>query len=126
MHRVGAGRGRPDGDDAAFAIGEPAIEEVLDRQPIDHAEAGHRGHSVPVDLPADLHRRLVETARAEGATLFMVLQAALAVTLATTVAFVVSVIRRKAVPEGVERMRAERKARVSTMAGRPSGGPIQI
>ncbi|MFJ1764720.1 amino acid adenylation domain-containing protein [Amycolatopsis sp. NPDC088138] len=45
------------------------------------AVASYRGGEVPVELDAVLHRRLVELARSAGCTLFMVLQAALAVLL---------------------------------------------
>ncbi|SEN21075.1 non-ribosomal peptide synthase domain TIGR01720/amino acid adenylation domain-containing protein [Paracoccus alcaliphilus] len=46
------------------------------------AIASHRGAHCPLDLPADLHRQLAQLASAHGATLFMVLEAALAATLA--------------------------------------------
>ncbi|MBP0455873.1 AMP-binding protein, partial [Kitasatospora sp. RG8] len=52
--------------------------------PADHprpAVASHRAHQVALDLPADLHAKLLGVAREHGATLFMTLQAALAVTL---------------------------------------------
>ncbi|MEU3233743.1 condensation domain-containing protein, partial [Nocardiopsis alba] len=57
--------------------------EVLDL-PLDRPRPSvpsHRGESVALDVGVDLRARLEEVARAHGCTLFMVLQAALAVTL---------------------------------------------
>ncbi|MEV7597960.1 amino acid adenylation domain-containing protein [Kitasatospora sp. NPDC089797] len=45
------------------------------------ARAGHRGAEVGLELPADAHARLAELARADGASLFMAVQAALAALL---------------------------------------------
>src|SRR5205085_149396 len=45
------------------------------------AAASHRGHVVPLNLDAAPHRGLLTAAAAEGATLFMALQAALAALL---------------------------------------------
>src|SRR6266536_928090 len=46
------------------------------------AVPSYRGREVPVDIPAELHRQLATLARSHGVTLFMVLQAGLAVLLA--------------------------------------------
>ncbi|WP_416986776.1 amino acid adenylation domain-containing protein, partial [Streptomyces sp. T028] len=45
------------------------------------AEASYRGHTTPLDIPADVHDELAALARKQGVTLFMVVQAALAVLL---------------------------------------------
>ncbi|MFF8196788.1 condensation domain-containing protein, partial [Streptomyces bobili] len=45
------------------------------------AVAGFRGHTVPLSVPAEVHARLVEIARESDATMFMMIQAALATLL---------------------------------------------
>ncbi|HEY5985399.1 MAG TPA: amino acid adenylation domain-containing protein, partial [Streptosporangiaceae bacterium] len=43
--------------------------------------ASHQGHAAPLNVPAALHKQLAAVARSNGVTLFMVIQAALAVLL---------------------------------------------
>ena len=45
------------------------------------AVPSYRGHGAPLEVPAGLHEQLAALARAHGVTLFMVVQAALAVLL---------------------------------------------
>ncbi len=43
VQRIGAGLRRPDRDLPALAEGQAAGEEILDRKPVDDAQARHRG-----------------------------------------------------------------------------------
>ncbi|MEU5002655.1 amino acid adenylation domain-containing protein, partial [Streptomyces sp. NPDC021622] len=45
------------------------------------AVASYRGATVPLEIPADLHHDITELAQADGASVFMVVQAALAILL---------------------------------------------
>ncbi|QIY68641.2 condensation domain-containing protein [Streptomyces sp. RLB1-33] len=64
---------------AALAGVPEELELPFDRsRPV---TASYRGHTVPFELSADLHRALADVARTQGVTLFVVLQAALAVLL---------------------------------------------
>ncbi|MGQ4485547.1 amino acid adenylation domain-containing protein [Streptomyces sp. SAS_281] len=87
QHRLLGDAGDPDSLAARQAAfwqealrGAPGLLDLpLDRpRP---AVPSHRGASVPFDLPAPAHAALVRLARTAGCTPFMVLQAALAVTL---------------------------------------------
>ncbi|ROP35963.1 non-ribosomal peptide synthetase [Saccharothrix texasensis] len=71
--------------DAQLAFWREALDDLPHRVPLplDHPRTagGGAGGLVDVRLDADLHRALLDVARAHGATLFMVLQAAFATVL---------------------------------------------
>ncbi|MBC3840994.1 hypothetical protein GXW82_14060 [Streptacidiphilus sp. 4-A2] len=60
--------------------GLPEVLELPADRPRGPRPSG-RGGSLPVELPAALHRRMADLARASGATVFMVVQAALSALL---------------------------------------------
>ncbi|MEV4518400.1 amino acid adenylation domain-containing protein, partial [Dactylosporangium sp. NPDC049525] len=63
------------------ALADAPDELVLPADRRRPAEPTYRGHGVPVTVPAGAHARLVEVARAQGVTVFMLLQAGLSMLL---------------------------------------------
>ncbi|GAA3463494.1 non-ribosomal peptide synthetase [Saccharothrix longispora] len=82
--------GEPDDPDSRYARQVAHWAGVLADLPVEvgfpadrsrPATAGHRGASVPLEVPATVHRGLLDLAASTGATLFMVAQAAVAALL---------------------------------------------
>ncbi|MFI1914792.1 amino acid adenylation domain-containing protein [Nocardia sp. NPDC020380] len=72
------------GSQSAYWRGQLAELPVELPLPVDRsrpARPTHAGDSVPIEIPAELHARIVEVSRASGTSVFMVLQAAVAVLL---------------------------------------------
>ena len=70
MQRVGAGVRRPQRDLLAFVEWQPAVEEILDRQPVDHAEAGDCGFHRAQDVEPEARPVLETAAVLVGALVF--------------------------------------------------------
>ena len=70
VQRIGARIGRPQRDLLAFVKRQAAVEEVFDRQPVDHAEAGRGGLDRTQDVEPEAGPVLEAAAVLVGAPVF--------------------------------------------------------